>query len=158
MALNTRGSVDPRWLYHNNNVGRALELATIEIFSSSNSGRTYNPTTNTWSGGATGLYTGRAKIQQTTSVTETSTSMQYNPTTLQTVRITISEGRNTLSGSNGVVPDIRPNDKIRVTAATYNDDLVKFIFVVTGVLNSSHAWEKTLLCKVDTELDPTVTA
>lgn len=155
MALNTRGSVDPRWLYHNNNVGRALQLAEVEIFSRSNSERTYNAETNTWSGEAKTLYTGRARIQQTTSITETSVSMEYNPTTIQTVRITIPNGRNTLEGSNGAIPDIRPNDKIRVTSAPYNTNLERFMFVVSGVLNSSNAWEKVLLCKADIEIDPT---
>jgi hypothetical protein len=44
-----------------------------------------------------------------------------------------------------------------VTNSPLNETLEKFIFVVTDVLNSSNSWERTLLCRVDTELDPTVT-
>jgi hypothetical protein len=53
------------------------------------------------------------------------------------------------------MPDFRPNDRMIVTSAQFNPDLEKFIFVVTGVLNSSNPWEKTLLLRADTELDPT---
>jgi hypothetical protein len=85
----------------------------------------------------------------------TETTLEYNPTTIQNVRVILPYGKNALEGSEGVVPDIRPNDRIRVTASPYNANLEKFIYVVIGVLNSSNAWERTLLCRVDTELDPT---
>jgi hypothetical protein len=81
----------------------------------------------------------------------------YNPSLFQNVKIQISKGRNTLSGSSGVIPDIRSNYQIRVTSAPYDSTLEKFVFVVTSVLNSSNAWERTMLCKVDIELDPTIT-
>jgi hypothetical protein len=54
-----------------------------------------------------------------------------------------------------VVPDIRPNDKLVVTSSPYNDALEKFSYMVIGVMNSSNAWERTLMCRVDMEIDPT---
>lgn len=158
MAINTRGSIDPRWPYHSRNVGRALELAEVEIFSGSNADRVYDPVTNAWTGDATTLFTGRARIQQKNTSSDTSTSYIYNPTMLQNVDVFISYGRNTLAGSDGDIPDIRPNDKMRVTSADYNPDLTKFLFTVIGVMNSSNSWEKRLLCRIDTEIDPTETA
>jgi hypothetical protein len=83
-------------------------------------------------------------VQQLNSVSETAEN--YNPTFLKTVRVQIAAS----------AVDIRPNDRMRVTACATNTTLTKFIYVVTDVLNSSNAWEKTLLCRVDTELDPTV--
>jgi len=77
---------------------------------------------------------------------------------LQNVDVFISYGRNTLTGSNGAIPDIRPNDKMVVTSADYNPNLTKFLFTVIGVMNSSNSWEKRLLCRIDTEIDPTETA
>ena len=155
MALNTRGSVDPRWLTHNRGVLRALQLADVEIYSPGDTSQAYDPTTNTWTDTTTEIYTGRARVQPVNSVSETSNN--FNPSFLKTVRVQISYNKNELSGATGAMPDIRPNHKMRVTASPYDETLTKFIYVVTDVLNSSNSWERTLLCKVDTELDPTVT-
>jgi len=153
MALNSRGAVDPRWLTHNQAVGYALQLATVDIYNPASGDQEYDAESNTWTGTTTPLYTGPARIQPVASVTET--TLEYNPTTIQNVRVILPYGKNTLDGSDGVVPDIRPNDRLRVTSSPHNSNLEKFIYVVIGVLNSSNAWERTLLCRVDTELDPT---
>jgi hypothetical protein len=146
LALNARGSVDPRWLTHNRGVLRALQIATVEIFNPASTEQVYNETTNTWTGTAVNKYTGRARIQQLNSVSETAEN--YNPTFIKTVRVQIDAAT---SGQT----EIRPNDRMRVTACENNVALQKFIYIVTDVLNSSNAWERTILCKVDTELDPT---
>lgn len=155
MALNTRGAVDPRWLTHNRGVLRALMLATVDIVRSGGSTQEYDATTGTWTVNSTTIFTGRARVQPVNAVNETSDT--YNPTFLKTVRVQLDYNSNTAAGATGEIPDIRPNDKLRVTAS-HNESLTKFIYVVTDVLNSSNAWERTLLCKVDTELDPTFTA
>lgn len=155
MALNTRGSVDPRWLTHNRGVAKALELAEIEIFTPSGTNQEYDADTNTWTTTTTSIYTGRARVQPVNAVNETGDN--FNQTFLKTVRVHISYNTNTVSGATDEMPDIRPNYKMRVTGASYNETLTKFIYVVTDVLNSSNAWERVLLCKVDTELDPTFT-
>jgi hypothetical protein len=153
MALNSRGAVDPRWLTHNQSVGYALQLATVDIYNPASGEQEYDAESNTWTGTTTPLYTGPARIQPVASVTET--TLEYNPTTIQNVRVILPYGKNSLEDSEGVVPDIRPNDRLRVSSSPYNTNLEKFIYVVIGVLNSSNAWERTLLCRVDTELDPT---
>lgn len=153
MALNSRGAVDPRWLTHNQAVGYALQLATVDIYNPASGDQEYDAESNTWTGTTTPLYTGPARIQPVASVTET--TLEYNPTTIQNVRVILPYGKNTLDGSDGAIPDIRPNDRLRVTSSPHNSNLEKFIYVVIGVLNSSNAWERTLLCRVDTELDPT---
>lgn len=146
LALNSRGSVDSRWLTHNRGVLRALQLATVTIFNPATSSQTYDATENSWSGSTTSKYTGRARIQQLNTVSETSEN--YNPTFIKTVRVQIDAAT---TGSQ----DIRPNDRMRVTACATNHSLTKFIYIVTDVINSSNSWERTLLCKIDTELDPT---
>lgn len=153
MALNTRGAVDPRWLTHNQPVGYALQLATVRIYNPASGDQTYDPATNTFSGTSSDIYTGPARIQPTSSPVES--SEEFNPTNLQTVRVVLPLGKNTLAGSEGVVPDIRPNDKLVVTSSPHNAQLESFVFMVIGVLNSSNAWERTLVCRVDMELDPT---
>lgn len=143
MALNTRGSIDPRWVTHNRGILRALQIATVEIYNQASGNQAYDAATNTWSGSTTTLYTGPARIQPINSVSETSEN--YNPTFIKTVRVQVEASD----------IDIRPNDRLVVTACANNPTLTRFIYTVTDVLNSSNAWERTLLCKVDTELDPT---
>jgi hypothetical protein len=142
-------------LTHSQRVLYALELAQIEIFEPTTATQVYNPTTNTWTVTTDKVYTGPARIQPIMNAGDE--GEDYNPSIFQNVKIQISNGRNTLAGSSGVIPDIRSNYQIRVTSSPNNANLQKFIFVVTSVLNSSNAWERTLLCKVDIELDPTVT-
>ena len=153
MALNSRGSIDPRWLTHNRTVGYGLQLAQIEIYNPASGSQEYDASTNTWSGSKTVTYTGPARVQPISNAGDAGDT--YNPTLFQNVRVEIPYGKNTLTGSDGVIPDVRPNDRIIVTSSPYNEVLTKFVFTVVGVMNSSNAWERTLLCRVDTELDPT---
>lgn len=155
LALNTRNSVDPRWLTHFSGVGRSLHLAEIEIYRAPSDAQVYNATTNTWTQNATQLYLGKARIQQNNSTFEVTTAV--NPTAIQTVLVQIAKHKNESTTAGVEVPDLRPNDRIKVLASPYNDQLLKYVFVVTRVLSSSNAWEVNVECKVDLELDPTVT-
>lgn len=146
MALNSRASIDPRWLTHNAAVLNGLQLATVTIFNAESGLQEYDAAENSWSGSSTSKYNGRARIQPLNSVSETAEN--YNPTFIKTVRVQIPK-------ATATSPDIRPNDRMRVTACASNPELKGFIYIVTDVLNSSNAWERTLICKVDTELDPT---
>jgi hypothetical protein len=74
---------------------------------------------------------------------------------MQTVRVQIEFNKNQSTTAGIAIPDIRPNDRLRVISSRHDEQLEKFIFTVTGVLNSSNAWERTLICKADIELDPT---
>lgn len=150
MALNSRSSIDPRWVTHNQSVGYGLQLATVEIYDADFSTKTYDAVSNTWSGTSTSLYTGPARIQPLASNVQS--NEDFNPTLLQSVRVQIPYGKNTVSGSGGEMPDIRPNHRMKVTSCATNPVLEEFYYVVVGVMNSSNAWERTLVCKVDTEL------
>lgn len=155
LALNTRGSVDPRWLSHNSGVLRALQLASIEIYRAPSNAQTYNATTNTWTSSSTELFVGKARIQPVSGANEVATSI--NPTAIQTVLVQISKHKNESETAGTEIPDLRPNDRLKVLSSPSNNQLEKYIFVVNRVLNSSNAWEISLECKVDIELDPTVT-
>lgn len=153
MALNSRSSIDSRWLTHNRSVGYGLQLAQVEVYNPDSTNQTYDATTNTWSGSKIVTYTGPARVQPISNAGDAGDT--YNPTLFQNVKVELPYGKNTLAGSNGVLPDFRPNDRLIVTSSPYNSVLTKFVFSVVGVMNSSNAWERTLLCRVDTELDPT---
>jgi hypothetical protein len=129
-------------------------LASVLIYNPASSGQDYDAETNTWTGTTTPLYEGKGRIQPINAVNEISDS--YNPTYLKTVRVQIAYNKNILEDGVNPMPDIRPNDRMAVTSAPYNPTLEKFIYVITDVMNSSNSWERTLICRVDSELDPTV--
>jgi hypothetical protein len=129
-------------------------LASVQIYNPDSGSQEYDAETNTWTGTTTPLYEGPARIQPISAVSEVTDV--YNPTLIKTVRVQIAYNKNTLEGATGEMPDIRPNHKMTVSSAPYNTSLEKFIYVVVDVMNSSNSWERTLVCKVDSELDPTV--
>lgn len=153
MALNSRSAIHPKWPTHNRPVGYGLMIASVQIFNPASGSQEYNAETNTWTGSTTPLYEGRARIQPVNAVNEVSDS--YNPTFLKTVRVQIGYNKNELEDGTNPMPDIRPNDRMLVTSSPFNESLEKFIYLVTDVMNSSNSWERTLVCRVDTELDPT---
>ena len=121
-------------------------LATVQIYNPASGSQTYDAVENNWTGSTTVLYTGKARIQPVNAVNEVSDN--YNPTFIKTVRVQIEALQPGMA-------DIRPNDRMKVTSCASNTALQKFVYIVTDVMNSSNPWERTLLCKVDTELDPT---
>ena len=155
MALNSRSSIDPRWVYHNRNVGYGLQLADITIFSSNASSKVYDAATNTWSGDNNIIWVGKARIQSVSNSTSTNlVDSNYNPTTVQHLQFQISEGRNKVTGVTAI-PDLRPGDKVIVNDNPVDAQMTKFVFVISNMLQNSNPWERTFVCNVDTELDPT---
>lgn len=140
-------------MYHNRSVGYGLQLAQVEVYSQGSVSQEYDPVTNTWTGEKISLYIGPARVQPVNTATEAGDD--YNPTAIKTVRVQLPYNKNTVANAENPMPDIRPNHRLIVTSAPYNDTLTKFIYTVTDVLNSSNAWERTLVCRVDQELDPT---
>ncbi len=155
MALNSRSAIHPKWPTHNQSVGYSLMLASVQIYNPASGSQEYDADTNSWTGDVTPLYEGQARIQPINAVNEVNDA--YNPTFIKTVRVQIAYNKNQLEGATDAMPDIRPNDRMAVTSSPYNTALEKFVYVVTDVMNSSNSWERTLICRVDSELDPTVT-
>ena len=153
MALNSRSSIDPRWVYHNRRVGYGLQVAQISLYHPDTDTKTYNATTNTWTGTSTPVWSGNARIQSIGNANSTNIAdSTYNPTTVQSVRFQIPFP----VGADLV--DIRPNDKVIITNSPYDATLTKFVYIVTNIINSSNPWERTFMCRVDTEIDPNVTS
>lgn len=150
MALNSRGILDPRWLTHNRPVNTGFLTTTIEIFNPSISEATYNATSNTWTGERDILWTGKARIQPNSKPSDR--NGKINPTSVQEVEVHIDFTGNTLTGSVGVMPDIRPNHQIFVTDSPADVALESFIYNVRSVVNSSTPWHRVLICEVDQEV------
>lgn len=150
MALNSRTILDPRWATHNRGVQSSLFTTSIEIFDPNISEAVYNATSNTWSGEREIIWTGKARIQPVSKSADKNGKM--NLTSVQEVEVHIDLKGNTLAGSIGVMPDIRPNAQIFVTESSLDATLTKFVYNVRSVLNSSHPWHRVLVCEVDQEV------
>jgi len=153
MALNSRTSVDPRWVYHNRNVGYGLQFADVQIYSEDVTNKVYDPASNTWTGGNTVLYVGKARLQSISNSTSTNLAdSNYNPTTVQHISVQISYGHNQVIG-NTEIPDLRPGMKLIVTSNPVDSQMTKFVFTISNVLKNSNPWERSFTCSVDDELD-----
>jgi hypothetical protein len=156
LGLNTRGPIDPRWPYHNRGIVYGLQLAQIEIYTALGTSETYNATTNAWTATTNTLWKGKARIQPKGSGNSTNAiNSSFDPTTSESILVQISFGRNKVTGNTNV-PDLRPNDRMRVISSPVDGQLTKFLYVITNVLNSSNPWECSFMCRVDVEIDPTV--
>lgn len=158
MALNTRGSVDPRWATHNRRIERSLELCTVEIYNPASADSSYDPDTNTWTDNSVILWEGKARIQpRSASVRLGSTGNVYtaiDPGASQIMEVHIGLKENQLAGSDGDMPDLRPGHRMLVTDSPIDPQLLNFEFVLRSILNSSNPWHRVLLCEVNQELNP----
>jgi hypothetical protein len=124
-------------------------LATIEIYDPEIADGTYNAATNTFSSARTVLWQGKARLQAVGS--STNQANNNNPTNVQEFEVHIDMRGNTLSGSEGTMPDIRPNHQIFVTDSPYDETLENYILTVLRSISTSNPWGKMLLCEVDLE-------
>ena len=150
MALNTRSVIHPKFFEHNRQIDKDFMLATIEIFDPNASDSTYNAATNTWTSARDVLWTGKARVQN--SKVPVNVSSPVNPTEVGTVEVHIDFEGNTLAGSEGVMPDIRPGHQIFVTSSPYDETLENYILTVRSSLNSSNPWHRMIYCEVNQEV------
>ena len=61
---------------------------------------------------------------------------------------------NTLAGYDGAMVDIRPGHYLKVISSPVDSMLENFVYIVKSVMNSSNAWQRSLMCEVDMEADP----
>lgn len=158
MALNSRGAFDPRWAFHNSAIEKSLRLASVEIYNPDSTSSIYDPETNSWSGETTLLWVGKARIQPRSSsarIGEAGNIIRaIDPGASQIVEVHIGLRENQLTGSDGVMPDIRPGHRMLVTDSPLDQQLQNFVFVIRSVINSSNPWHRALLCEVNQELNP----
>jgi len=141
MALNSRSTIDPRWLSHNLKVESGFNLAEIQIFDSNISDSVYNATANTWTGSRTVIWSGSARIQPLGKPTNRANT--GNPTSVTELEVHFNYP--------GTI-DILPGYQIFVTSSPYNPPLTNMILTVRSSVNSSNAWNRVLLCEVDEEV------
>ncbi len=141
MALNSRPSLDSRWVSHNLNVEAGFNIADIEIVDSNMSDSVYNAEANTWTGSPTVLWSGKARIQASSK--SSSRASRINPTSISEVEVHF----------NSADPvDIIAGSQVVVTYSAYSPDLVNKVLVVRSSTSSTNAWNYMLLCEIDEEV------
>lgn len=145
MPINTRPVLDPRWAFHHRGVASSFQICDVTIYNENLRSRVYNATTNAWDSNETSVWSGKARIQPL--ATAADRNMTGNNTEVQRVEIQID-----FAGT--VIADIRPGNYIHVSASPLDANLTKFVYIIKSVMNSSNPWQRTLMCEVDMEADP----
>ena len=152
MGINNRPTIEARWFFHHRAVARAFQLCTVTIYNEVMSDRTYDAAANTWNTSNVSVWAGKARIQPSKASTTPNTI--GNATTMRQVEMQLDFRGNTLTGSSGAMTDIRPGNYIIVSDSPVDQQLQKFVYIVRAVVNSSNPWQRTLVCDVDMESDP----
>ena len=145
MALNSRSSLHPKWPYHNRRVDSGFQVCTATIYYQDLEDRVYDPVTNTWDSTASSVWSGNARIQPLSNSSER--MVTTNDTFVRQVQVHINFAGNTIA-------DIRPGYYMILNTSPLDPNLTKFVYVVRSVMNSSNPWQRTLICEVDMESDP----
>lgn len=101
----------------------------------------YDPDEDEWTETTTTYYTGKARVQPIRSVQ--TAEAPGNTSSVQGIRFQIPIG--------AFADDIRPGMLASVTSAPLNTTLLDFDYVISGVVDSSNPFERTLEAKVNQE-------
>lgn len=113
------------------------EIAIYEIVGEPS----YDPDTDEWNPTTQTYYTGKARIQPIRSVL--TAEAPGNTSTVQGIRFQIP--------IDAFADDLRPGMLVDVTASPLNTTLLEFEYVLSGVVDSSNPFERTLEAKVNQE-------
>jgi len=101
----------------------------------------YDPDTDSWTAETTTYYSGKARVQPIRSVL--TAEAPGNTSTVQGVRIQIP--------ISAFADDFRPGMQVAVTSSPLNATLTEFEYHLSGVVDSSNPFERTLEAKVNQE-------
>lgn len=139
MPLNSRKSLDPRWVTQTGTkVAAGFMVATIRVIrKSADSPLTYDQDTRTYSGGYDTIWSGPARIQMTSfsSPELVAQDQSYR----QTIRVQIKD----------LNTDIRVDDGVQVVDSPYDTSLLKYRITVKGTMGTSNPWLTDLVCDAD---------
>lgn len=138
MNLNSRSSLDPRWVTHHVPVVRGFMVATVKIVRKiPGAAVTYDRTTKTYTTSDIIVYLGPARVQPFGIMGDMVVGQDTTSRRLMRVQI---EDKNV--GAN--VDDI-----LYVINCEENRELETYTMEVRGALGSSNAWVTDLVCEAD---------
>lgn len=148
-VLNSRRSMDPRWITWHRTVPEGWMNADV-VIQRADVDPVWNPETNELVGeGLTDLWEGRARIQPNKDWRVRNVQSASDPQQDQYVRVQIPLRK------DGVVPHFYPGDIIRARADDpdsiwfYDGKLDRFTLRLRNPINSSNPWVRNLLCIAD---------
>ena len=95
------------------------------------------------------IWEGMARIQPNKDWRARNREFAREETAEHAVRVQVEFGSNTIDGSDGVLPEFRLGDRVRVLSSPHDNALEDYIFTVRNPISSSNAWLRNLLCDVD---------
>ena len=146
MGLGRPGAIfTQEWVDRLAPVPKLAYAATVKVFDPNTGDLVFVPGTDgeppRYTGDHTTIYAGPARVQPLRQGV-----LQVNnadDTVVQSVLVSIT----------GASLDIRPKHRMTVTSAPLNPVLKAYEYVVHEVMDSSNPIERTVLCKVDTEVE-----
>lgn len=115
--------------------------ATVQIVEFDNTNAVYDPVTNDYTGGTkTVIWEGAARVQPRQAVRPTANNAA--DTVVKTVQFQFNE----------LDLDVTTDMRFSVIECELNPVLCRYMYVADGVLDSSNPIERTITCKVDTEV------
>lgn len=148
-ALNSRRSMDPRWITRHRSVPEGWMNADLMIQRTQADPEWDSTTNELVGGGLQELWTGRGRVQPNKDWRVRNIESASDPQQNQYVRVQIPLRK------NGTVPHLHTNDIVRAlpddpdSAWYYDDQLEFFTLRVRNPINSSNPWVRNILCISD---------
>lgn len=136
----TRPLFTQKWVDGLRASAEAGMVAEISIYETTGE-PVYDPDTDTWTAETTTYYSGKARVQPIRSVL--TAEAPGNTSTVRAIRLQIPVTE--------FADDLRPGMLVAVTASPLNTFLLEFEYVLSGVVDSSNPFERTLEAKVNQE-------
>lgn len=151
-ALNSRRSLDPRWIVHHRSVPEGW--MSVRILAQRAIGvPTWDPETNELTNGnLETIWYGRARVQSNKDWRVRNVQTASDPQQVHYVRVQIPLRK------NGIPPHFHSQDIIRVLepldpttqwGELFDEDLTQYTLRVRNAINSSNPWVRNILCAVD---------
>lgn len=140
MNLNSRSSLDPRWVGHHVSVPVGFMLATVRVVRKTpNAPVVYDQNTGQYTAATTVVFEGKARVQPFGIMGDM--VVGQDTTSRRLVRVQIE------TKTTGINVD----DTLYVMTCPESPELVDFTFEVRGTLGSSNAWLTDLVCEADSK-------
>lgn len=154
VSLNSRRSMDKRWITHHRNVTHGFMISQVKIARISQGVPFWDPETGEIAGdGLTVLWEGRARLQDNKDWRARDVLTASDPQMVQFIRVQIP------LREDGPVPHFEVDDYVLVqppdpqSTWTHDLDLQSWTLRLRNSLNSSYPWLRNLLCSVDVSED-----
>lgn len=152
-ALNSRRSLDPRWIVHHRSVPEGYMIVSIvveRIFGVP----VWDPETNELveGSGLEEIWRGRARVQANKDWRVRNIATASDPQQVHYVRVQIPLRKDNIPPhfhTQDIIRVLEPEDPSSQWGELFDEDLLNYTLRVRNPLNSSNPWVRNILCVVD---------